>query len=549
LQNDVRTLDQQNEWYYDPGTHKIRIYSVGQPVNVRVASAENLFQFGYNQYNWSLTSYVTVENIDFVGANNSAVWGWDHLSAGHTLYGIVIQNCHMSFSGESGIFIISSPLTIVNNSVFEANASAIYTSGSGVTLIQNNQVSNIAMTKGAGGEYGDVAINCYNNKGDTTIEGNAVVGCGFNGIGFGGSNVTLVKNNFLDTFNTKLDDGGAIGTGGPNGAGTRITGNICINGIGNSDGTPWSGGLVCGIYLDDNSANLEVDNNTVANSAWIGVYLHNANTNNVHDNLVYNNGVQFRTADDDLGGDAVHNLIYNNQLISKNVSQDVASYNSNQDNLLSLGTFDNNYYARPMKEGVTITTYEPSTGSISRNLASWQAFSGQDAHSKTSPQILTNVGDFQFEYNNTLSTVTRHLSQPMMDIKGSKYWSDVTLSPYGAVVMMKDQHPTSPTPMLTPTPTGGLADLDLKGKTALAFPNPARDQMRFLVRLSAAAEIKIALYNVSGRPIAKLRANLPAGQGQTLIWNCEQAAPGFYLAQVWVNGKMQETLKVAVLGK
>ena len=36
IQNDARTLDVQNEWYYNPATKKIRIYSAVQPPNVKV---------------------------------------------------------------------------------------------------------------------------------------------------------------------------------------------------------------------------------------------------------------------------------------------------------------------------------------------------------------------------------------------------------------------------------------------------------------------------------------------------------------------------------
>ena len=42
IQNDSRTLDQQNEWYYNPSTKKIRIYSTSSPTNVQVATVSNL---------------------------------------------------------------------------------------------------------------------------------------------------------------------------------------------------------------------------------------------------------------------------------------------------------------------------------------------------------------------------------------------------------------------------------------------------------------------------------------------------------------------------
>jgi len=89
----------------------------------------------------------------------------------------------------------------------------------------------------------------------------------------------------------------------------------------------------------------------------------------------------------------------------------------------------------------------------------------------------------------------------------------------------------------------------MHGKVVLAFPNPASDQVRFLLSLAAAAEVKIMLFNTAGRPVAQLSGNLPGGRSSGLVWNCAAVAPGVYLAQVRVDGKICETLKIAVTGK
>jgi len=59
--------------------------------------------------------------------------------------------------------------------------------------------------------------------------------------------------------------------------------------------------------------------------------------------VAYNNGTQFRTADDNLGGDVKSNSIQNNQFISKSSTQPVCDFSSNQNNLTTIGTFNNNY--------------------------------------------------------------------------------------------------------------------------------------------------------------------------------------------------------------
>lgn len=39
----------------------------------------------------------------------------------------------------------------------------------------------------------------------------------------------------------------------------------------------------------------------------------------------------------------------------------------------------------------------------------------------------------------------------------------------------------------------------------------------------------------------------PAGRGQTLVWDCGDAAPGIYLVRVLKEGNFVETLKVSIV--
>ena len=42
IQNDIRTLDATNEWYYNSSTKKISVYNESQPTNVKVAAISNI---------------------------------------------------------------------------------------------------------------------------------------------------------------------------------------------------------------------------------------------------------------------------------------------------------------------------------------------------------------------------------------------------------------------------------------------------------------------------------------------------------------------------
>ncbi len=67
IENDSRTLDQQNEWYYNPSTGKLRIYSSSSPSNVQMASIDNLI------YSVSKNNIV-IQNISLEGANKAAFY-------------------------------------------------------------------------------------------------------------------------------------------------------------------------------------------------------------------------------------------------------------------------------------------------------------------------------------------------------------------------------------------------------------------------------------------------------------------------------------------
>lgn len=101
-------------------------------------------------------------------------------------------------------------------------------------------------------------------------------------------------------------------------------------------------------------------------------------------------------------------------------------------------------------------------------------------------------------------------------------------------------------PTSTPTAALGLAGFDLGGRRALAFPQPARDRVQFVVGLAAAGKVEVQLFNLAGERVAVLQDNLAAGV-QALDWDCPDAAPGIYLARILVDGKEYATLKVALV--
>lgn len=114
----------------------------------------------------------------------------------------------------------------------------------------------------------------------------------------------------------------------------------------------------------------------------------------------------------------------------------------------------------------------------------------------------------------------------------------------------------SVTPTATPTAVAGLTtatrtpnpleNMDLGSKGILAFPNPGTDEIRFLMHLDRAAVVTVKIYNLLGECVAEIACGLPSGQGQTVSWDCRNAAAGVYVARIFQDGRETAKLKLAV---
>ncbi len=448
FQNDIRCCTQQNEWYYNPSSKKIRIYSTSQPSNVNVASIENLITINSN--------YLVFNNITFTGANGCAFYCWDH----NPRYNhITISNCTFSNIGVSAIYTLANDFLVSNNTISNCNISAIETSYGGYVEISNNTIQNIGLLHGMRNNkvytMCNAAVDCGNVTG-WTVKNNSIQNVGFNGISCWASDSVLIQNNFVNNFCSVLDDGGAIYTYAASGTSfhaVKINGNICINGIGAVEGSTFVHNAP-GIYLDQGSNNEEVCYNSIANVAGSGIHWTSAGNNNAHHNTVYN-ASENQFSSSYYGGAApipTGDKIKNNIFVSKMKGTSSMDYQkclyiyfsgTNPTSLiLAAATLDSNYYARPIADDNVIFVNQSVWANSFKTLSDWQTFSSQDTHSHKSCQTLTNVNDFQFEYNETKVVKTIAISQPMIDVKGNKYVGNVTLQPYTSIVLMKDYNPS-----------------------------------------------------------------------------------------------------------
>lgn len=442
IQNDPRTLDAQNEWYYNPSTKKIRVYSAGTPSNVQVSTVSSLvINNGFD--------YINIDNITFTGPSENAIY----FSGGSSDY-CNVQNCTISYCGQNGIlFTNGSNTNITNNVINVCNRAGVESDAGSNNTISGNTITNIGLVVGQA--YDAVKTDgIYAASTNVTIKNNVVKGVSYNGIiiSYATGNA-MVQYNYVDGSNLVLDDGGGIYTMSK-ASGTRtIDHNISLNAIGNRDGTNNTTRSTCaGIYLDDNSNNVVVTNNTAANCSTDGFKLHKITGCTINNNTSYNNGNRQVYFQNETTTASIYNNKMNNNIFvarsynSSNKHQWVLGFTSVTNDIANFGTADYNYYARPISEGNTFDTYQSNTGSVNRTLASWQSFTGQDAHSKTSPVAITDTNNLRFEYNASSSSKTINLGATYIDMMNNSYNGSITLAPYSSAVLIKTGASTNQPP-------------------------------------------------------------------------------------------------------
>ena len=431
IENDIRTLDQQNEWYYNPTTKKLSIYSINKPADVQITTTEKIITVNANN--------IIIDGLTITGANSYGIFHWQHDAI---LSNLTIQNCTIKLSGQDGINLWCDKLKIDNNNIYDSNNKGIDISAATNVVLSNNHVENSGVLNGmfqANGAFSAIQIGGNSNT-PILVQYNTIINSAHNGMTIG-SDKTIVKNNFIDKFCTLIDDGAGV-YGGHNAV---VTGNIITNGIGNIDGTYGTFPIIAaGVYMDINSSDVEISNNSINKCSIYGIFS-NVNSGNI---TIFGNTV-FDCSEAQIRINYQQELrsygfnVHDNILISKKATQFTAYYNSVVNNIPIAGVFKSNCYARPLDDTKTIQASQPSEygGKYLKTFNDWKTFVSQEVGSSCSSQKVTNETDFQFIYNNTKTIDSIALPKPMIDVKGTRYVNYVKLQPYTAVVLLVDNAP------------------------------------------------------------------------------------------------------------
>jgi parallel beta-helix repeat protein len=443
IQNDIRTLNQQGEWYYNPSTKKLDIFSTTAPRNVQVSTIDTLFHFYSNV---PTVASIHINNLQFQGANTNDVW-----ISGNLVFSVT--NCDISYAGYEGIMLYGGGIQsgiINNNAIHDNGSSAVFSTGtvSGLTITQNriNTSGIVSFIRPNWYNYGSIKISApYSLIQYNTIDSSAYCGIEFRGEG------VQVRNNFVNHSALVRGDAGGIYTGYANEPGKVIDGNIILNSEGNPRGTRSNDYFAFGIYIDDLGNHLSVTNNTVANCHTAGIYLHNSHNLTVRGNTIYNcgslagermwaNGGISMDANTSKVGSVHSNRFTENVIFAITPYQYALNYyseNGSKGDVSDFGIIDSNYYVKIASPSTLIRSRQTRiNGNMS--LQAWQSASATDLHSREWQKVISNAHSLLFVYNPNNHDSTISLPNVFIDVKGRSYnQGSITLPPYSSAVLIK----------------------------------------------------------------------------------------------------------------
>jgi len=446
LINDVRTLDQANEWSYSSSTKKMSIYKTSTPTNVKVPTVAIGINLNGN-------NYITIDNIDFQGFNDYGVYGTanDYIN---------ITNCNFSFIGNSAGYLYvsgssSETCNFTGNTLSEIGSMGFHMGYANNTTVSSNTLLRIGRYAGMG-QNGDVSYCGIVNWGDNQITSlNNVKAAGYCGIRFDG-NSALINRNLVDSTNFVKDDGGGIYVypqqTGPSSTVTYLTRtvseNIVLNTLGAiAGGEPTSDhdeGYA--IYNDGTSPDVDYINNTIHNSHY-GFFSNAGKRNKLQGNTLYNCKRNIFIVNYNSFG--LNNwTITGNTSVAKFADQYVLYTEPKASTLPATWVLNNNCYARPIADNTSIW-YDADGANNYVTLAQWKASAfagGEDAASTKAFKAVSTTNDLLFVYNATGSTVNKALPAKYANVNGgSAYNGMITLAPYSSAVLVKTGNIVLPT--------------------------------------------------------------------------------------------------------
>jgi parallel beta-helix repeat protein len=361
---------------------------------------------------------------------------------------IVINNNTLKNQDQFGLYIYNTQGTIArycsitNNYVNGQNQRGIYAIIAD-SDVSDNTVENIGLLENIGlngsgnaitGTLFGVGIDVYGNSpgSENTIRYNRISNTGYSGLYFRGK--SYIEYNFITRSCLVTQDGGGIYTPSPTSYNSLLNSNIVLYAIGNADGVTSTERKAHGIYMDDPTGNIILENNTVAYCNGGGLFLHHNGKTEVRYNTSFGNRNGLLASREWDVNSFHHNIVYalniadeaeENQLLSR--------VHNGADSVV----FDNNTYVHHYNSSKTFRrTSMPEYAYY--DFAGWKTATGQDANSTIDSSPMISGETEQLFYNDTKQTKTFELENFIYkDIYGEKVIGTITLAPFTSKILIK----------------------------------------------------------------------------------------------------------------
>lgn len=380
IQSHPATLDQPGEWYYNPTSKTIQLYTDRTNPNTQVMKATAVDRV----IDLAEASFITLKNLHVAQARTTNLYA-------QNVSNLTLSNVDFTDSGEDGVLVqgTGNDILITNCSITNSNNNGLVIGSYQNVTFQQNTIRHTGVLPGRG-KSGDGQYTAFQSSAtqNTLIENNVIDSVGY--IGLSVENNSTIRQNLISNFCMAKSDGGGIYLF--NGAQSLmhnilIQSNIIRNGIGTSGGlSDNTVGGAHGIFLDDCVNGVDLIDNTIADCQGLGIYLHSVSNLGLLRNTCFNNSLaQLILYNYDRSCLPRNNILKGNILVAKNATQAVAGYISSADDLAEFGTMEHNYYARPFNDISTIRSVYNGNIVNDLNLPQWQAQFGRDGTSKSSP--------------------------------------------------------------------------------------------------------------------------------------------------------------------
>ena len=411
LMNKLAFIDSPNEWYSDTAT--VYLFSPGGDTPANYAVRASNLKYGVNINN---KDFITVKNLDFRHQMHSAI-----NITGTNPNDIIIDNCNISGQDNFGVYAYPGTginFQITNNTISDIAGVGIFGINVGAAQIRNNFINNIGLF----GTWGiaqnnnhripenhgsGIELSRYDATGRNTIEYNNITNVGYNGIMW--RYPADIRYNYIYNSGIAKADGGAIYTGNADASGSNIAYNIIDLCVGEKLGALQSVNMAFGIYGDEGSGGLIIENNTVTRATGAGIFSHLGYGNNINNNKLFDNVTGFLIKGGNL---STPNTFANNFIASGANGQILMGKGPGYKSQTVYATVTNNKYINAFNaSNASVFWNQPTGGSVTYyDYAGFNTVTGYNAASTLSTTALVTDETQRIIYNNTPYTKTFYLN-------------------------------------------------------------------------------------------------------------------------------------------